>query len=203
MDVSEADETFEKVGPAPAKIPDHAKLVNELTTTHQFATLEDSDEILLLAGGVYRPGAEAIVRRLVESKYRSTGGSARHQLVNEVLHGIRRRTYVPRDKFNPSGKLCLKNGILDLGSLEVVPYAMSDLFTMQVPVAYDPKAECPRWLEFVEDIHPEPPPRAEDRDAELIENWVDEVVSAFCRRHRAFDHWRLGVKPQNDLFPGT
>jgi putative DNA primase/helicase len=149
-----ADETSENVGPAPAKIPDHAKLVNELTTAHQFATLEDSDEILLLTAGAYRPGAEAIVRRMVESKYRSTGGSARHQLVNEVLHGIRRRTYVPRDKFNPSGKLCLKNGVLDLGTLEVVPHAIGDHFTMQVPAEYDPRAECPRWLEFIDEIQP-------------------------------------------------
>jgi hypothetical protein len=67
----------------------------------------------------------------------------------------------------------------------------------------DETSQVKRWLEFAASLHPDPPPRAEDRDPELIENWVDEVVSAFCRRHRALDHWKLAVKPQDDLFPGT
>jgi len=57
-----------------------------------------------------------------------------------------------------------------------------------------------RWLDFAASIHPEPPPSAEARDAEIIEKWVDEIVAAFCRRHRAFDHWRTAIHPSEDLF---
>jgi hypothetical protein len=59
-----------------------------------------------------------------------------------------------------------------------------------------------RWLAFAASVHPEPPPPSEARDAEIIEKWTDEVVSAFCRRHRAFDHWRAAIHPNDDLFSG-
>lgn len=56
-----------------------------------------------------------------------------------------------------------------------------------------------RWLDFAESLYPQPPPKAADRDADLIEDWVNEVVSAFCRRHNALGHWRASVRPE-DLF---
>jgi hypothetical protein len=59
-----------------------------------------------------------------------------------------------------------------------------------------------RWLAFAASVHPEPPPPSEARDAEIIEKWTDEVVTAFCRRHRAFDHWRASIHPNDDLFSG-
>ena len=66
----------------------------------------------------------------------------------------------------------------------------------------DPAESAPgkRWLDFAFSLYPEPPPRSEARDLEIIENWVDEVVAAFCRRHRALDHWRAAVHPPDDLF---
>jgi hypothetical protein len=59
-----------------------------------------------------------------------------------------------------------------------------------------------RWLDFAASVYPEPPPAAEARDEEIIDRWVDEVVAAFCRRHRAFDHWRSAIHPNDDLFTG-
>jgi hypothetical protein len=68
----------------------------------------------------------------------------------------------------------------------------------------DDSGETPgkRWLGFAEVLRPEPPPKAADRDADLIGDWVNDVVSAFCRRHNALGHWRASVRPE-DLFQGT
>ena len=60
-----------------------------------------------------------------------------------------------------------------------------------------------RWLDFSLSMHPEPPPKPEARDVEIIEKWVDEVVAAFSSRHRALDHWRVAIRPQDDLFNGN
>jgi hypothetical protein len=60
-----------------------------------------------------------------------------------------------------------------------------------------------RWMEFALSLHPLPPPRPGDRDPELVGNWVDDVVAAFCRRHRVLDDWRWALKPQDDLFGRT
>ncbi|MGD0814401.1 MAG: hypothetical protein ABSA83_12415 [Verrucomicrobiota bacterium] len=57
-----------------------------------------------------------------------------------------------------------------------------------------------RWLEYAVSVHPEPPPNPDARDPEIIEKWVDEVVASFCRRHRAFDHWRAAIHPNDELF---
>lgn len=60
-----------------------------------------------------------------------------------------------------------------------------------------------RWLKFAASLHPEPPPAAEGRDAETTAAWVDDIVAAFCRRHRALAHWRSAIRPGDDLFAGT
>jgi hypothetical protein len=66
----------------------------------------------------------------------------------------------------------------------------------------DESAPGNRWMEFAQSLHAEPPPKPADRDTALINEWVDEVVSAFCRHHRALDTWRISLRPQADgLFP--
>ena len=43
---------------------------------------------------------------------------------------------------------CL-NGTLDLKTGKLLPHNPDDLNTIIIPVTYDPKAECPMWLEFI------------------------------------------------------
>jgi putative DNA primase/helicase len=43
---------------------------------------------------------------------------------------------------------CL-NGTLDLKTGKLLPHNAEDLNTIIIPVTYDPKAECPAWLEFI------------------------------------------------------
>ncbi len=57
-----------------------------------------------------------------------------------------------------------------------------------------------RWLDFALSLYPVEPPKPEDRDMELIENWADEVVAAFCSRNNALGAWRAALRPQEDLF---
>ena len=55
----------------------------------------------------------------------------------------------------------VENGTIDLRSGELRPHTREDLLTRLVPIAYDPEAECPRWLSFLDRIFA--------GDAELIE----------------------------------
>jgi hypothetical protein len=57
-----------------------------------------------------------------------------------------------------------------------------------------------RWMDFALSLHPVPPPKSADRDMEFVENWVDDVVAAFCARHRVLDDWKWALKPRDDLF---
>ena len=60
--------------------------------------------------------------------------------------------------------------------------------------------EGQRWLDFAHSLHPVEPPKPDDRDTELIENWVDDVVAAFCRRNKVMENWRWSLRPEEDLF---
>jgi hypothetical protein len=60
--------------------------------------------------------------------------------------------------------------------------------------------EGQRWLDFARSLHPVAPPKSDDRDIELIENWADDVVAAFCGRNNVMENWRWSLRPQEDLF---
>lgn len=57
--------------------------------------------------------------------------------------------------------LTVRNGTLDLKIGLLRPAWPEDLITRAVPVVYDPSAECPRWLQFLDEIFA--------GDAELIQ----------------------------------
>lgn len=90
----------------------------------------------------------------------------------------------------------------------VIPEVLRSILTRVLTEEMDDEEEPgeggpgQRWIDFAASLHSEPPPSSEARDAEIIEKWVDEVVAAFCRRHRAFDHWRTAIHPDDDLFSG-
>lgn len=136
-------------------LPDHSYFVDELTAKVPFAALDDTGEILFYRDGAYHPKGEALIAGRVERAYLLRGVSATRSLVDETVYGIRRRTYTDRATLNPPGKLCLRNGILDLGTLGLSPHVPNDRFTTQLPMAYDPGATCPRFLTFLEEILPD------------------------------------------------
>jgi P4 family phage/plasmid primase-like protien len=140
----------------PLDIEDHAAVVDYLTDEYRFATMMDTGEVFVYRDGVYRAGAEAVIARAIETMFQDEGESAKHHFVNEVTHAIRRRTYKERAEFNPAGKVCLLNGILNLdGELSVTPHSPDIFFTAQIPVAYDSSATCPRFEKFLEDVLPD------------------------------------------------
>jgi len=57
------------------------------------------------------------------------------------------------DDFDNDPWLCaLKNGTLDLRTGQLRSHDQKDMITKLAPVAYNPSARCPRWLEFLDMI---------------------------------------------------
>ena len=131
----------------------HTYYADRLRRERTLATLKDTEEILTYAKGAYHPGGKAVVQAWTEVAFHDLEGkSPKTHLVNEVLGAVRRKTFVPRDDFNPAGHLCLLNGVLDLETLELRPHAPEPRFTVQIPAAFDPDALCPRFLQFLEEV---------------------------------------------------
>ncbi len=150
------DKTRPGVGKGAAE---HAEHVERLMRKFTFATMADTGEIYVYDNGVYRPGAESLIRADVEVAYFEDGDSAKKNVADETVDAIRRRTYTDRKAFNRARKLCLQNGVLDLASLSVAPHRTNDQFTIQLPVTYDQAADCQRFKRFLEEILPDPTSR--------------------------------------------
>lgn len=46
-----------------------------------------------------------------------------------------------------------KNGVLDLGTKKLEPHSPGQMHLQMAEVNYNPEAKCPRWLEFLADVH--------------------------------------------------
>jgi putative DNA primase/helicase len=51
--------------------------------------------------------------------------------------------------------LCVGNGVLLLKTRELVPHGPDWLHRKRTPVVYDPDAECPQWLKFLDRVQPD------------------------------------------------
>ena len=62
--------------------------------------------------------------------------------------------------------LNLQNGTLNLSTFELTPHTSSDMLTMMFNASYDPEAECPNFIKYLEDVFPD----------EELRNYVKRVI---------------------------
>lgn len=74
-------------------------------------------------------------------------------------------------------KLNCQNGTIDLHTGELLPHRREDLLTKLAPVAFDPAAECPRWLQFLEEVQPDPEVRA------FLQRFVGYALTGVIAEH--------------------
>lgn len=101
-------------------------------------------------GGVYKKVSDQEIEKLVMEKLKYGFRKAKS---SEVLHAIKTAKAVHPDKFNDfRGMLNLTNGVFDPASGKIRPCSKMDLFSIQLPVAHDPGADCPLWKDKVREI---------------------------------------------------
>jgi len=132
-----------------------SKVAKALLGLFRIVTLEETDDILFYSKGVYRPKAESLLTKQIESIVPSDAITT--DLVKEILGHVRRMTYVSRERFNSDPNILnLKNGLLDLRTFELKKHTPKFLSTIQLPVEYDPNARSDLWQKVVsEDLYPE------------------------------------------------
>jgi putative DNA primase/helicase len=86
--------------------------------------------------------------------YKSSFGRA---TVDSVMDLLRTETYRPEHVFNACNDVInTTSGTIvwsaDLRNWSLQPHRREDYLTVQVPVAYDPKAKCPRFLDFLAQV---------------------------------------------------
>ncbi len=165
------DNDMIKPGPVAELIKDHIHLV----------TLEDTGEILVYQGGKYRHGGENVIKRVLQIAFERAWHLDRltSYFVKEVLEHIRRSTMVKRSAFDRDlFILNVKNGLLDLRTLELKPHSPDYLSLIQLPVKWDPSAQCPRWDSFIREI-------VDEEDAKVLQEFAGYTLLRDCRYQKA------------------
>ena len=126
------------------------RVADEILKNHRFATHRQSHVIYRYNGGVYADDGEEIIR---EETRRLLGEEATEHRINEVVAHIAETTYTPPEKFNPPKHLInVKNGVLDLNTLELKPHGPNPIFINQLPVEFNPSAKCPGIMKFLGEV---------------------------------------------------
>jgi hypothetical protein len=106
--------------------------------------------------GVYRPGGEEWIAVEVKRLLAENGVSAKWSThrAKEVAEYI--RVDAPRLwEQPPLGRVNVLNGVLNMATGKLEQHTPEFLSPVQLPVPYDPAADCPAWDRFVDDTFPE------------------------------------------------
>ena len=123
-------------------------LAEELMQHYHFITMRDNEQTYVWRDGCYRPYAETLIK---EECKRRLGEEFRTNRVSEVIDYIKASTFTDRRE-EPPYLVPLKNGILDIYTLELKPHSPEPLFFNLLPVEYNPNAKCSNVEKFLNEI---------------------------------------------------
>ncbi|WP_295473429.1 phage/plasmid primase, P4 family [uncultured Subdoligranulum sp.] len=98
--------------------------------------------------GIHDPQQAAALRKFIQ---KSRGSHAKDNLLKEAQHltGI---PAIDNDFDKARGVLNVQNGVLKLRSGKLHPHDRARLITRLAGAAYDPDAQAPTWLRFLDDV---------------------------------------------------
>jgi len=104
--------------------------------------------------GVYKPCSGLEIDNMLldyepENKRVYMARSLSDARFNETIRNIKRRRFFYRDVFNQESIVNFKNGFFDIVDGDLIPHSMDIVSTIQLPYAYDPKADCPLFKRVV------------------------------------------------------
>jgi len=135
------------------KAPRFAK---DLVEAFTLITIEETDEIYGWNGGCYEGGAsgENSIKAMLPGILGDKLLKISQHGINEVMVHVRLQSYRPYSVFESNlDQLPLKNGVLNIETGELESYGdLKHFFLFQMPVDYDPTADCPIFKNFVSEI---------------------------------------------------
>lgn len=158
-------------------VRNHTSLAHEILQDLKVKTLEDGDETTMVwkdTTGIWKEG-ENWLKSELGKRLGSANNTSR---VRETARIIERQTFTPnRTLEGATLKIPVENGVLDLRDWRLEKASAEDHFTWQLPVTYDPDAECPLWQSFLDDVVP---PEHQLR----LEEWMGYSLLHWDMRHQ-------------------
>lgn len=156
-------------------IPTTARALKEW---RHFRTTIDNKELF-----VYNPDNgkfEAGMDSLVESKVQEIlADETRNFLVRETIDFLKRGTLIERHEFEKDkGWVNVKNGMVNLITGELAEHDPKFLSLKQIPVTYQPEADCPRFKQFLTEV-------VSPEDAQTIIKFWGYTLAPICNMEKA------------------
>lgn len=125
-------------------------LVNEIDVKY-FNTFNDGQLFYYYENGAYKAGAEEEIRQLC---IELLGRESRKSRVEEVIYNLRGKNRIKdHSLINPNdGYINVKNGLLNWKTGEFIEHDDERLSTIQFNVEYDPKANDPIVMNFINNV---------------------------------------------------
>lgn len=125
-----------------------------LMSEHHFKTTMDNKTIFAFnpQKGIYEANGELVIQRELA---RLLDDESRKHQYPDVEFYIQAQTFFNRPEPDPN-KLAVLNGTLHLDTDTLEPASPDNFITAQIPVTYDPAADCPRIRQFMQEIVMEP-----------------------------------------------
>lgn len=125
-------------------------LADKIMDGQHFATHRESWSIYRYSKGCYLLDGEATIREFARAELEKL---AKDGYVNEGVNHIRDVTFRHPSEFNPPLDLIsVKNGILNVKTVELSEHKPNPIFIQQLPVEWNPNASCPNVKKFLSEI---------------------------------------------------
>lgn len=125
------------------------KLADYLMEQYDYLTIRDNSERILVYNtdiGIWEKYGNLHIKEKAHKFCQDLTKNA----IKELLDKIRARTYFKRERFNPPNLLCVRNGVLNLDTRELLPHSKDYYLTRRLDVDYLPTVECPTIDNFLD-----------------------------------------------------
>jgi len=135
-------------------------------------------EYFLYRAGVYAKVGQQKIHALIKSE---VGDKFSANLVRDVEQSLKADVHITAELINQSDTLLnLKNGLMDLRTLQLAPHDEKTLSTVQLPIIYDPAAACPTWKAFLDEILGDEPSKIT-----VLQEYCGYLLSAKTNQEKA------------------
>lgn len=142
-----ADGFYDEKNPDYHGLSDHLVKKYNILSTNAYSYLYED--------GFYRPLHRLEMQSLI---LEATGEHLKPGHLDNFVKMVLTKSFNKEDLLRPTdGLINLANGILDLKKNKLIPHSRDYFFKYKLPHKYDPKAECPKFKQFLEYIFEDDP----------------------------------------------
>jgi putative DNA primase/helicase len=150
---------------------------NLLMDKYRFICLDDTQELLVYQNGIYVPAESTVYEEVLE--YFGDEEISKHT-ANEVLFILQASNYRSRKDLDSNPDIInLKNGLLNIKTGKLKEHTPRFLSLTQLPLTFDPTAECPRFLKFLSEV-------VDESDIPIIQELFGYCLYKNHQIHKAF-----------------